>query len=67
MLYETCKARLRFGAQIGLLGQKMAKCDRDLLLEGSDTQTGSFLNIVSDHGGRYYSESTTSGYDKSIE
>ena len=45
----------------------MAKCDRGLLLEGSDTQTGSFLNIVSDHGGRYYSESTTSGYDKSIE
>ena len=45
----------------------MAKCDRGLLLVGSDTQTGSFLNLVSDHGGRYYSESTNSGSDKSIE
>ena len=53
--------------QNGLLGQNMAKCDRGLLLVGSDTQTGSFLNLVSDHGGRYFPENTTSGSEKSVE
>ena len=39
-------------AQMGSLGGNMAKCDRGLLLLGSDKQTGSFLNLVSDHGGK---------------
>ena len=67
MLYETCKARLYFGVPLGLLGQNMAKCNRGLPLLGSETQTGSFLNLVSDHGGRYFPENTTSGSEKSVE
>ena len=35
----------------GVVRAKSAKCDRGLLLFGSDVQKGSFFNLVSDHGG----------------
>ena len=35
----------------GFVREKLAKCDRGMLLFGSDMQKGSFFNLVSDHGG----------------
>ena len=35
----------------GVVREKLAMCDRGLLLFGSDMQKGSFFNLVSDHGG----------------